>query len=146
MKTRKRLLPRPATLLLAAGLSTGLTSCSREASVAPAPPSLTQEEELQNSEINRLYQDIGLAHGIVRQDRMVGIPRPDKPITYEYGNGADSLYRQVYRFANLRAFRIDIKHRMDSLRRAGLVLRYDTAVHDTPVTESGPAGKMTVNQ
>lgn len=93
---------------------------------------------MQNPAINRLYLDISYAQDVERHDPIVGGRSPDKPITYEFGS--DSLHHHSYRFANLRALRIDIKRRLDSLRRAGLVLRYDTTVG-----ESGPVGKMHVD-
>jgi hypothetical protein len=65
------------------------------------------------------------------------VPSPDEPIFYEYGTDA---HHKAYRFANLRAFRLDIKHRMDSLRVAGKVLSYDTIV-----TRPGTVGKMIVD-
>jgi hypothetical protein len=125
-------------LLLSVLLSAaGLSGCPQKSRIVP-PPSLTQEEEMQNPEINRLYLDISYVQDAERHDPMVGGRTPNEPITY--GFGTDSLHHRSYRFANLRALRIDIRRRMDSLRRAGLVLRYDTAVR-----ESGPVGKMKVD-
>lgn len=69
----------------------------------------------------RLYSDIMYAQDIEHHES--GMPRPDEPIHFEAGT--DSSHRAYY-FANLRALRFSIKHRMDSLRRAGVELSYDT--------------------
>ncbi|RZJ58136.1 MAG: hypothetical protein EOO55_01650 [Hymenobacter sp.] len=81
---------------------------------------------------NRLYLDINYAQAIAHREP--NMPAADGPISYEHGTNAD---HKAYRFANLRAFRLDIKRRMDSLRVAGRVLDYDTIV-----TGQGPIGKM----
>lgn len=70
---------------------------------------------------DQLYLDIDAAQQIEKHEP--GAHQPDEPINRSYGN--DSAHTD-YNFANLRALRIDIKHRMDSLRKAGVVLSYDT--------------------
>lgn len=70
---------------------------------------------------DRLYLDIVTAQQIEKHE--LGAQRPDEPINRSYGT--DSAHTD-YHFPNLRALRIDIKHRMDSLRAAGVVLSYDT--------------------
>ncbi len=85
--------------------------------------------------VDRLIMDIIHAREI--EQRKPGMPAPEEPFSYEYGTDAD---HRPQRFANLRAYRLDIKHRMDSLRVAGRVVRYDTLV-----TDEGPVGKMKVD-
>lgn len=82
--------------------------------------------------VDRLIMDIIHAQEI--EQRKPGMPTPEEPFSYEYGTDAD---HRPQRFANLRAYRLDIKHRMDSLQMAGRVVRYDTLV-----TGEGPVGKM----
>ena len=89
--------------------------------IRPATGPWTPTEE-------RLYADISWAHLI--ENHEYPWPRPDQPVNFDYGK--DSSYRS-YHYANLRAFRIDIKRRMDSLQRAGVELSYDT-VEMGPVT------------
>lgn len=110
----------------------GLAGCSQ-----PAAPSTKQAETGSSLAlvIERLNMDIIHAREI--EQRQPDMPAPDKPFTYEYGTDADHRPQQ---FANLRAYRLDIKHRMDSLRVAGRVVRYDTLV-----TGEGPVGKMKVD-
>jgi hypothetical protein len=117
------------SILLVGWLS--LTGCSR----LSAP--LTKQATPNPSElaVDRLYMDIIHAQNIAQ--RKPNMPAPDEPIFYEYGTDAD---HKAHRFANLRAFRLDIKRRMDSLRVAGRVLSYDTIV-----TGEGSTGKMVVD-
>ena len=111
---------------------TGVTSCSH--SSAPIAKKTDAGSSLE-FEVNRLYLDINRAQAIERRDS--GEHHPEEPIFYEYGT--DSHHR-AYRFANLRAFRLDIKHRIDSLQVAGRVISYDTMV-----TGKGAVGKMIVD-
>lgn len=110
----------------------GLAGCSQL-----APPSTKQAETGSSLAlvIERLNMDILHAQEI--EQREPGMPAPDKPFTYAYGTDADHRPQQ---FANLRAYRLDIKHRMDSLQVAGRVVRYDTLA-----TGEGPVGKMRVD-
>jgi hypothetical protein len=109
----------------------GLTACARLA----APSTKQVAPSALDFVVDRLYSDISHAQDIAQ--RKPDMPSPNEPITYEYGTDA---HHQAYRFANLRAFRLDIKHRMDSLRLAGRVLSYDTIAG-----EAGPTGKMVVD-
>ncbi len=110
----------------------GLAGCSHlsapstKQAKAGSPPDLV---------VDRLIMDIIHAREI--EQRKPGMPAPEEPFSYAYGTDAD---HRPQRFANLRAYRLDIKHRMDSLRVAGRVVRYDTLVTDT-----GPVGKMKVD-
>ena len=128
MKTKPEI-RRLGSLLVVGWLS--LSGCARLASsppkqAAPSPPDLV---------VDRLLMDIMHAREI--EQRKPGMPAPEESFTYEYGTDADHRPR---RFANLRAYRLDIKHRMDSLRVAGRVVRYDTLV-----TDQGPVGKMKID-
>lgn len=135
MRSSKPFQPRVLLLLAALLPAASLSGCSQKTPVVPAPPSLTQEEEMHNPAINRLYLDISYVQDMKRHDPMVSAHLPDEPITYGYGT--DSLDNKTYHFANLHALQLNIKHRMDSLRRVGLVLRYDTTV---PGYGEGPTG------
>ena len=110
----------------------GLAGCSQ-----PAAPSTKQAETGSSFALvtERLNMDIIRAQEIALREP--DAPAPDQPVFYEYGTDAD---HKAYLFANLRAFRLDIKHRMDSLRIAGRVVRYDTIV-----TRPGTVGKMKVD-
>lgn len=81
-------------------------------------------------EISRLFFDIAQAQRI--EQGALGTKGPEAPIKYEFGT--DSLHK-TYVFSNLRALRLSIKHRMDSLRAAEAVFSYDTvlgsSVHGT---------------
>ena len=81
-------------------------------------------------EISRLFFDITRAQRIAQG--APGTGGPQAPIKYEFGT--DSLHK-TYIFSNLRALRLSIKHRIDSLRAAGAVVSYDTvlgsSVHGT---------------
>ncbi|WP_460582901.1 hypothetical protein [Hymenobacter arcticus] len=82
-----------------------------------------------------LYGDIFSAQQI--EQKKPGARRSDEPIDYEFSN--DSLHR-AYHFANLRALRISIKHRVDSLRAAGVKI----SSHDTIRTMTATHGVMVI--
>ncbi len=124
---RTRLL---GNILLAGWL--GLAGCSQLSAPSTKQAKASSPTDLV---VDRLYMDIIRAQEIALREP--DAPAPDQPIHYEYGTDAD---HKAYRFANLRAFRLDIKHRMDSLRVAGRTLSYDTIV-----TRPGTVSKMKVN-
>lgn len=84
---------------------------------------LTNTTEQLNPEISRLFFDIAQAQRIERSEP--GAKDPEDSIRYEFGT--DSLHKN-YSFPNLRALRTSIKHRMNSLRAAGIALSYDTVL------------------
>jgi hypothetical protein len=126
---------KPKTRLLGSILLGGwlsLTSCTH---LSTSSTKQAEADSALQSVTNRLYLDISYAQDIAQ--RAPHMPAPDGPIPYEYGTNAR---HKAYQFANLQAFRLDIKRRMDSLRVAGRVLSYDTLV-----TGQGPVGKLKVD-
>ena len=130
MTTRLKLL-LPAGTMLAGWLA--FAGCQH----ADAPPPEEKPQwELSKVQMTTaedlLLNDIDHALRIERHE--VGAPRPEEPYRYEFGT--DSSHR-VYYFANLRALRLSINRRVDSLQKLGVQLPYDTtqqwgpAVHGT---------------
>ena len=113
----------------------GLAGCSH-LSESPTKKTAAADSSL-DFVANRLYLDISYAQDIAQ--RLPDMPAPEGPISYEHGTNAN---HKAYRFANLQAFRLDIKRRMDSLRVAGKILKYDTTVMGQG---QGPTGKMKVD-
>lgn len=116
----------PTGVLLAGWLA--FTGCQHAEN---PPPEEKPRWELSKVQLNTaedlLLNDIDHAQSIERHE--VGVPRPEEPFHYEYGNN-DS--HRAYHFANLRALRLDIKRRVDSLRRAGVEFPYDTTHRPGP--------------
>lgn len=124
-----------AALLLVGGAT--LSECSHSDSPPPMDkvgPSIPRNSRL-GWEIDRLNNEIFRAQLIEQHASHQGLP--DQPITSAFGT--DSLHRE-YHYANLRAFRLDIKRRIDSLKSAGVVPAYDT-------TSEGPVqhGKLRID-
>lgn len=124
MKTRF-----PFVANAALGLLFALGSCSHEhtlpgtAGSQPAPNQtaelLSPKEEADETEAERLVSDIIYAKAIESGQ----LARPaQEPISIGLVGG------RGYRYPSLRAYRADIRHRMDSLRRAGITVDYDTLI------------------
>lgn len=97
-----------------------LLGCSNPESAPVQTRNPTFTKQL-SPEIGRLYNDIAQAQAI--EQHKPGSPERNEPIAYEFGT--DSAHK-AYHFANLRALRLNIKQRIDSLRNAGSSITYDT--------------------
>ena len=130
----------PAYGLVALGLGllsfTFLNACSHEKPVAqhsaPKTEPKASDSEMEDDVKTRLLLDIIHAK-TVEAGELRGMDASSPVITTE-ATGE----QKTYHYANLRAFRADIRHRMDSLRTAGVVVEYDTLVTIPMVS-----GKMT---
>ena len=120
----------PARRLVAVGLSllniSLLTACSHNEPVAQqsVPKAAPKESvaELEDDAKTRLVSDIIHAK-TVEAGELRGTDA-SSPVTITEATGD----QKTYHYANLRAFRADIRHRMDSLRKAGVAVEYDTLV------------------
>lgn len=73
---------------------------------------------------NRVVADI--IHAKALESGQLSRPAQEPVIIMQEGH--------TYRYPNLRAFRANIKHRMDSLHRAGVALDFDTLITNPMVS------------
>ena len=103
-----------------------LTACSHDEPAAQqsVPTAAPKESvaELEDDAKTRLVGDIIHAK-TVEAGELRGTDA-SSPVTITEATGE----KKTYHYANLRAFRADIRHRMDSLRAAGIAVEYDTLI------------------
>ena len=74
-----------------------------------------------------MLDDINHAQSIERHE--VGAPGPEEPYRYEFGTNES---HRAYSYANLRALRLSIDRRVDSLQKLGVDFPYDTTHRPGP--------------
>ena len=115
--------PSKIVLSVAAGLS--LAACTPS---EPATP-LTRGARSEADDELLMYQDI---HNVQEAER-------GKSIFQTVGTDSISFSRdgKEYRFANAKAYRAFVNHRLDSMVARGFVIQFDTTVHPrTTVTST----------